>query len=78
MLDGFKDNFEIDDFPEITFILAALIFAIFLFSQSNLNFYEDAFGFIPAHPQIYALITYTFVHATFDHVFFNILFLIIT
>lgn len=78
MLKGFRYNFEVEDFPEITFILSAIIFAIFLFSQSNLDFYENAFGFIPAHPQIYALVTYTFVHASFDHVFFNVLFLIIT
>jgi membrane associated rhomboid family serine protease len=77
MLEGFRENFEVEDFPEITFILSAVIFAVFLFTQNNLSFYEDAFGFIPASPQIYSLITYTFIHASFDHVLFNILFLVI-
>lgn len=71
------ERFDIEDFPEATFILSAIVLAVYLFTQNNLLFYEDVFGFVPAHPTIYTLTTYTFIHASFDHIFFNILFLII-
>ena len=68
---------EIEDFPEATFFLAALIIAIFLFTKTDLTYYENVLGFIPAHPQIYTFITYTFIHVDFTHLFFNIVFLLI-
>lgn len=77
MLESLKRGLEIEDFPEMTFILSALILAIFLFTSSNLDFYENVLGFIPARPQIYALTTYMFVHANIIHALSNILFLII-
>jgi membrane associated rhomboid family serine protease len=122
MLEGLQRAFDVEDFPEITFILAVILLAVFLFtndetvnpiykSLSNstcsiscpntckyelgnqfcvqtdfsscscvyqkLNFYENLLGFIPGRPQIYSLTTYIFVHASFTHVLFNILFLII-
>lgn len=69
--------FDIEDFPELTFFLSAIILAVFLFTSSNLEYYENALGFIPARPQIYTLTTYTFIHASFEHVFFNLLFFFI-
>jgi membrane associated rhomboid family serine protease len=77
MFEGWQRAFDIEDFPEVTFILAVVILAIFLFTNSNIVFYENLFGFIPARPQIYSLFTYMFVHADFTHVLFNLLFLII-
>lgn len=77
MLESLKQGFQVEDFPTVTFILAAITLAAFLFTQSNLSFYENVLGFIPARPQIYTLTTYIFIHASFEHVFFNILFLII-
>ncbi|HLC39569.1 MAG TPA: rhomboid family intramembrane serine protease [archaeon] len=68
---------EIEDFPEATFFLSALILAVFLFTRMDLAYFENVFGFIPAHPQIYAFLTYTFIHVDFVHVFFNLVFLLI-
>jgi len=77
MLESFERALSIEDFPEITFILGAVILAVFLFTSSDVSYYEKLLGFIPARPQIYSFITYTFVHANFTHMFFNLLFLII-
>jgi len=71
---GFGD---IEDFPETTFTLAAIMFAVFLFTRTNISYYENVFGFVPLKPQIYAFFTYTFIHVDFTHIFFNVLFLII-
>jgi membrane associated rhomboid family serine protease len=68
---------EIENFPEVTFFLAALILAVFLFTRTELTHYENLLGFIPARPQIYTFITYTFIHVDFTHLFFNLLFLLI-
>lgn len=76
MLESLK-RFEIEDFPEMTFILSAVILAVFLFTRTNISVYEDSLGFIPAHPQIYTLTTYLFIHANFTHLIFNLLFLIV-
>ena len=77
MLESLERFFNIEEFPEITFILAAIILAVFLFTDSNIPFYENLFGFIPGRPQVWSLTTYIFIHANFTHVFFNLLFLII-
>jgi len=77
MLESLERFFNIEEFPEITFILAAIILAVFLFTNSNIPFYENLFGFIPGRPQVWSLTTYIFIHANFSHVFFNLLFLII-
>ena len=67
----------IEDFPEATFALSAIMVAVFLFTRTNIDYFENIFGFIPLHPQIYAFITYTFIHVDFTHIFFNVLFLLI-
>jgi len=77
MLESLKRNFTIEDFPQMTFILAAIMLAVFLFTRTDIIFYENVFGFVPARPQIYAFTTYIFIHANFTHIFFNLLFLII-
>ena len=122
MLETLKRALQIEDFPEITFILAAIMLAVFLFTSNTIvtptykslsnntctivcpntcttelgnqlcaqadysscncvlprtNLYENIFGFIPAHPQIYALTTYIFIHDNFTHIFFNLIFLIV-
>lgn len=78
-----------EEFPLITFTLSVLILASFLFTsdfgarilnqetESELREYWEMFGFIPARPKIYSLITYTFIHADFWHLFGNLIFLII-
>ena len=68
---------EIEDFPMATFVLSAIMVAVFLFTRSNIVYYEDLFGFVPLHPEIYAFITYTFIHVDFTHIFFNLLFFVI-
>lgn len=68
---------EIEDFPEATFFLCALTLAVFLFTRTDLAFYENLLGFVPAHPQVYSFITYTFIHVDFSHIFFNLVFLLI-
>ena len=77
MLESLKETLEIEDFPEMTFILATVILAVFLFTRTNIDYYEGLLGFTPAKPQIYSLTTYLFVHANFTHVLFNLLFLVI-
>lgn len=77
MWESLRRELMTEDFPEVTFILAAVIFAVFLFTRTQIDFYETAFGFIPARPQIYTLVTYLFVHANFTHVVTNLIFLII-
>lgn len=64
-----------EDFPVITFILATVMLAVFLFTYTNINYYENLLGFIPSQPKIYALITYAFVHSDVLHLFFNLVFL---
>lgn len=49
--------------------------AVFLFTYTNINFYENLLGFIPSQPKIYTLITYSFVHSDVLHLFFNLVFL---
>jgi membrane associated rhomboid family serine protease len=71
---GFGD---IEYFPDVTFTLSAIMIAIFLFTRTNIVYYENLFGFVPIHPQIYAFMTYMFIHVDFTHIFFNVLFLII-
>lgn len=71
---GFGD---IEYFPDVTFTLAAIMIAVFLFTRMDIAYYENVFGFVPLHPQIYAFITYMFIHVDFTHIFFNVLFLII-
>jgi membrane associated rhomboid family serine protease len=77
MLESMERFFDVEDFPEITFILAAIMLAVFLFTNSNIPFYENLFGFIPARPQVWSFTTYIFIHANFTHLFFNLLFLIV-
>ncbi len=66
-----------EEFPIVTFFLATTQLVVFLFTSSNLPYYEALFGFIPRHPQIYTLITYTFIHADLGHLFGNMIVLII-
>jgi membrane associated rhomboid family serine protease len=68
---------EVEYFPDVTFTLAAIMVAVFLFTRADIVYYENLFGFVPSHPQIYAFITYVFIHVDFTHIFFNVLFLII-
>jgi membrane associated rhomboid family serine protease len=77
MFESLARAFDVEDFPEITFILSVIMIAVFLFTNTNIPFYENLLGFIPAKPQIYSLTTYIFIHSSFTHVLFNILFLII-
>lgn len=69
--------FEKENFPIVTFALSLVILAIFLFTYSNLDFYQRIFGFIPASPKIYTFVTYTFIHADIIHLLGNLLMLII-
>jgi len=66
-----------DEFPIVTFALATAYLAVYLFTYNNLPFYEVLFGFIPKHPQIYTLITYTFIHVDIGHLVGNMIVLII-
>ena len=68
---------EEENFPLVTFILSAAMVATFLFTSTNLTYYEFLFGFIPRSPKIYSLITYSFIHADFTHLFFNLIFLFV-
>lgn len=77
MLESIRRGLDIEDFPEMTFLLSAVMLAVFLFTMSNIQYYQNLLGFIPARPQIYALTTYIFVHENFTHIFFNLLFFII-
>jgi membrane associated rhomboid family serine protease len=78
-----------EEFPIITFTFSILIIASFIFTtnfserifnpeaESRLEYYERLFGFIPARPKIYSLLTYTFIHVDFWHLFGNLIFLVI-
>lgn len=66
-----------DEFPIVTFSLATAYLAVYLFTYSNLGYYEVLFGFIPKNPQIYTLITYTFIHVDLSHLLGNMAVLII-
>jgi membrane associated rhomboid family serine protease len=66
-----------DEFPIVTFALATAYLTVYLFTYTNLPYYEAVFGFIPKHPQIYTLITYTFIHADISHLLGNMVVLII-
>ncbi|HLC59662.1 MAG TPA: rhomboid family intramembrane serine protease, partial [archaeon] len=64
-------------FPVATFALFMLILAIYPFSQMNISLYSNIFGFTPAHPQPWTIVTYLFIHADLIHLIFNIVFLLI-
>jgi membrane associated rhomboid family serine protease len=78
------------EFPLVTFAITILLIATFIFTtnlgerifnpqaKNNLEYYEELFGFIPARPKIYSLITYTFIHANFWHLLGNLIILVIT
>lgn len=78
-----------EEFPVLTTLLSILLLAVFLFTsnfgeklfnpeaESNLAYYQNLLGFVPARPKIYSLITYTFIHADFFHLLGNLIFLMI-
>lgn len=68
---------EEEKFPMVTFILSTLYLAVFLFTSNNVSFYENLFGFIPAHPTVWSLVTYTFIHHDITHILGNLIFLLI-
>lgn len=66
-----------DEFPIVTFALATAYLCVYLFTYSNIGYYEILFGFIPKNPQLYTLITYTFIHVDLSHLLGNMAVLII-
>lgn len=81
-----------ESFPLVTFTLAAGMIAIFLFTSSNIQYYENLFGFVLSRPvdssstkamltsmayKMSTLITYSFIHADITHLFFNLIFLVV-
>jgi membrane associated rhomboid family serine protease len=68
---------ERENFPLVTFILAVMMIAVFLFTSNDILYYENLFGFVPISPKIYTLITYSFIHVDAMHLFFNLVFLLV-
>jgi len=66
-----------ENFPVVTFIIAMACLAIFLFTHNDINPYENLFGFTPASPRIYSIVTYSFLHANMSHLIGNIIMLIL-
>jgi membrane associated rhomboid family serine protease len=46
-------------------------------AKNPLEYYEKTLGFVPARPKIYSLLTYTFIHVDFFHLFGNLIVLMI-
>lgn len=61
----------------MTIILSILILASYLFTVSDLKYYEYLLGFVPSRPTIYSLLTYTLIHVDVAHLFGNLVMLII-
>jgi membrane associated rhomboid family serine protease len=68
---------ERDNFPIVTFIISLIYLAVFLFTYQNIIFYENMFGFIPASPKVWSLVTYSFIHADIIHLLGNLVIFII-
>lgn len=66
-----------EEFPIVTFLLATIMLAVYLFTYRNLSYYENILGFVPTQPKIHSLITYSFIHANVLHLFFNLVFLFV-
>jgi membrane associated rhomboid family serine protease len=66
-----------EELPVITIVLSLLMVASYLFTSSNLKYYEYLLGFVPARPNIFSLLTYTFIHIDVSHLAGNIIVLII-
>jgi len=66
-----------EKFPVITMVITMMCVVIFLFTTNNLPYYESSFGFIPASPRIYTLLTYSFIHANMAHLISNVIMLIL-
>ncbi len=72
-------------FPTVTFLLATLMIGTFVFIYSNIPYYENLLGFVPANVDSYSFdsinsysaITYTFVHVDYFHLLINLIFLFI-
>ena len=64
-------------FPLATFFLATLMVLVFLLTSTNSDYYSSLLGFVPASPQLYTLFSYLFIHANLEHIFFNLIFLVI-
>jgi len=64
-------------FPWTSFILITLMIATFLFTYPQLNTYKKVLGFVPKHPKIYTIITYTLIHISPLHLLGNLVFLLI-
>jgi len=71
------DSGLLKNFPAVTFLIATACLVIFLFTYSNLTYYESMLGFVPATPRIYSMITYSFLHANMPHLLANIIMLIL-
>jgi len=66
-----------EELPVLTIILSVLILASYLFTSGNLKYYEYLLGFVPSRPNIFSLVTYTFVHVDIFHLAGNLIVLII-
>lgn len=66
-----------ESFPIVTFLLATLMLGTFLFTHNNLERYEDLLGFSPSKITPYSVLTYTFIHVDYFHLFTNMIFLLI-
>ncbi|MEM5829749.1 MAG: rhomboid family intramembrane serine protease [Candidatus Aenigmatarchaeota archaeon] len=78
-----------EKFPIVTITLSLLLFSSFLITsgladkilnpeaKTPLEYYENLLGFVPARPKIYSLLTYTFIHVNFFHLFGNLVMLTI-
>jgi len=66
-----------EELPLITVILSILILASYLFTSSNLKYYEYLFGFVPSRPTLFSLLSYTFIHVDIIHLAGNLVVLII-
>ena len=68
---------EKEGFPLITFLIATVYLAVFLFTYKNINFYESNFGFVPANIEVPSIFTYSVIHADVFHLLTNMALLII-
>ena len=63
--------------PVATLLLAASFIIVYFFTYQDISYYENIFGFKPAQPLSFGLITYSFIHADLFHLFFNVVLLLL-
>lgn len=64
-------------FPLITFLIATIYLAVFLFTYKNISSYQNQFGFVPAKIEVLDLFTYSFIHADLFHLITNLALLVV-